>query len=175
MSSSTTKLTTLVLRPNSCSRYYTGKPLFSFGHGLSLTTFNFSCLPSEATSNLTVSASAAPPAPPEPIYRRIEYTCEVHNTGPLAGDEVLMVFHRVGDDIRKMASADHPVPIKQLVEFHRFNAVPPGGSQTLAISMDPDVLALTTHNGSRKVYSGEHELHFSTGGSAPDQVVALTV
>jgi hypothetical protein len=48
---------------------------------------------------------------------------------------------------------------------------------TLAISMAPDVLSLTTHDGSRKVYPGEHELIFSTGGSsaAPDQTVAVTV
>jgi hypothetical protein len=122
----------------------------------------------------TSTATTPAPAPPEPIYRRIEYTCEVHNTGPIAGDEVLMVFHSVGEAVRKVASANHPVPIKQLVDFYRFNAIPAGGSQTLAISMEPEVLSLTTHDGSRKVYPGEHELHFSTGGSAPDQVVTLT-
>eukprot|EP01052_Picozoa_sp_SAG31_P058635 SAG31_NODE_18026_length_649_cov_1.000000_2_plen_56_part_01 len=56
----------------------------------------------------------------------------------MTGDEVLMVFHRVGSDVRKTALAHHPVPIKQLVEFHRFNAVPLGGSQTIAISMEPE-------------------------------------
>lgn len=157
------------------SRYYTGKPLFAFGTGLSLTTFNFSCMPSETGSKLAAVEGAAAPAPPEPIYRRIEYTCEVQNTGPIAGDEVLMVFHRVGPAIRTAASANHPVPIKQLVEFTRFNAVPPGGSQSIAISMEPEALALTTHDGSRRVYPGVHELHFSTGGSAPDQVVTVTV
>ncbi len=132
-------------------------------------------MPSEKISKVNDRATANAPAPPEPIYRRIEYTCEVHNTGSLAGDEVLMVYHRVGQAIRTAASANHPVPIKQLVEFQRFNAVPPGGTQMLAISMDPEVLALTTHDGSRKVYPGEHELHFSTGGSAPDQIVTVTV
>lgn len=157
------------------SRYYTGDPLFAFGTGLSLTTFNFSCMPSAVESKHTATATASAPAPPEPIYRRIEYTCEVHNTGSIAGDEVLMVFHSVGQAVRKAATAIHPVPIKELVEFWRFNNIPAGGSQVMAFSMEPEVLSLTTNDGSRKVYPGEHELHFSTGGSAPDQVVTLTV
>lgn len=134
-------------------------------------------MPSAEAPQITTATTrtATAPAPPEPIYRRIEYTCEVHNIGAISGDEVLMVFHRAGQAVRKTASALHPVPIKQLVEFHRFNAVPAGGSQTVAISMDPQVLSLTTHDGSLKIYPGEHELVFSTGASSPDQIVTITV
>lgn len=73
------------------------------------------------------------------------------------------------------ASALHPVPLKQLVEFERFNMILAGGSVTLAISMEPSVLGITTKDGERKVYPGEHELIFSTGGGSPDQAVAVAV
>lgn len=188
--------------PGRSYRYYTGKPLFAFGTGLSrkspasalqkfrasffrlnyrrdmhpesrvqrncaVTTFNFSCLP---------ASSQTTPGPPGPIYRRLEYSCTVTNTGPVAGDQVLLVYHRAGDAVRATASALHPVPIKQLVEFQRFNAIPPGGSARTTISMEPEAaLSLTTADGSRMVYPGSHELIFSTGDAAPDQTATVTV
>jgi hypothetical protein len=80
----------------------------------------------QAAAGVVPSPPPPPPPPPEPIFRRLEYTCTVTNTGAIAGDEVLLVYHRAGQAVRATASSLHPVPIKQLVEFERFNNVPPG-------------------------------------------------
>ena len=50
-----------------------------------------------------------------------------------------------------------------------------GCSASFAFAMDPMVVALTTANGSKVIYPGEHELRFSTGGAASDIVVNITM
>ena len=155
-------------------------PLFRFGEGLSLTTFNISCSPAMMQDQTdTNAAAAAPPtpSPPLPIYRRIIVTCTVTNTGTMVGDEVLQVYHAAGDEVRAAASKLHPVPLKQLVEFERFIDLAPGKAQSVTMSLDPDaVLALTAANGSKVVYPGEHKLIFSTGVPAvPDVVQTVAV
>lgn len=152
-------------------RYYTGKPLFAFGAGLSLTTWNFTCNPAARAAAGGGSGDDDTP----PTYRRLEYFCTVHNTGSLDGDEVLQVYHRVGPAIRAQAAKLHPVPLKQLVAFERLSGVKAGGSASVAFSMEPTVLALTTANGSKAVYPGAHELVFSTGDAAPDVTMLVTV
>ena len=156
-------------------------PLFRFGEGLSLTTFNISCSPAMMQDQTdTDDAAAAPtpsPSPPLPIYRRIIVTCTVTNTGTMVGDEVLQVYHAAGDAVRTAASKLHPVPLKQLVEFERIIDLAPGKAQSVTMSLDPDaVLALTAANGSKVVYPGEHKLIFSTGVPAvPDVVQTVAV
>lgn len=121
----------------------------------------------------TTTAAAPPPGPPEPIYRRIILTCEVWNTGSMVGDEVLQIYHAVGDDIRTAASKLHPVPIKQLVEFERFiDVAPHSAAVAITLSLDPSkVLAITSANGTKVVYPGEHTLVISTGVPAVADVV----
>ena len=61
-------------------RYFSGKPLFAFGHGLSYTTFDYKsvrCDRTEAGSNEAVHVSL-----------------EVANTGARDGDEVVQVYFR---------------------------------------------------------------------------------
>jgi beta-glucosidase len=65
---------------NRTYRYFNGKPLFAFGHGLSYTTFDYKsvhCDRTEAVSNDTVHVSL-----------------EVANTGARDGDEVVQVYFR---------------------------------------------------------------------------------
>lgn len=91
--------------------------------GLSLTTFNVSCAPAAVTttsldapsSEHAQVVSVSPPTPPLPIYRRAIVTCEVTNTGKVVGDEVLLVYHAVGANIRAAASKLHPVRLAQPV------------------------------------------------------------
>ena len=69
--------------PGRSYRYFSGTPLYEFGYGLSYTTFNISC---------TSSAAHPDQAPPVAI---MTIDCDVRNTGRVAGDEVLMVYHRL--------------------------------------------------------------------------------
>jgi len=136
--------------PGRTYRYYTGKPLWPFGYGLSLTTFDLTC--SQVTPG-------------------VQYSCNVANTGKLDGDEVVMVFHSVGEDIRN--KADHPVPIKQLVEFTRVS-VAAGKMATITFNLDKTAFQLTNKSGDKVVYSGQHTLAFSRG-NGQDVLIQVTM
>lgn len=96
---------------NRTYRYFKGKPLFAFGHGLSYTTFDY--------SELKLSCDSVSPSG--------EVICSVTitNTGLRAGDEVVQVYAR---------AINPPVamPIQWLVGFQRI-ALRPGESKRIEI------------------------------------------
>ena len=92
-------------------RYYTGKPLYPFGFGLSYTQFHLTCQASAARRYGTPTSAA-----------NYSYACTVMNQGSISGDEVLMLYHSVGDAIR--AQLDHPAPRRALIDFQRLSVVP---------------------------------------------------
>jgi len=134
--------------PGRTYRYYSGKPLWPFGYGMSLTTFNLSC----TSNNYRASQKRGAVA--------LSYQCIVKNIGNYDGDEVVMVYHQAGSDIRKKVT--HPVPIKQLVDFQRVT-VKKAGTQTITFSLDDTAVQLTDQNGDKLVYPGTHYIAFSRG------------
>ena len=61
-------------------RYFTGTPLFEFGHGLSLTNFTLKCQQkSDGIAELRRCEKDG----------RVEYSCDVTNIGAIDGDEVV--------------------------------------------------------------------------------------
>ena len=120
---------------------------YPFGHGMSYTTFSHHC-----TGGLGAD------------HRNLTFTCVVKNTGKMHGDEVVMVFHRVSEKIRAAASALHPVPAKNLVDFERVS-LGVGDSETVTFTLDAaKIFAITSLDGTKKVWSGMHDVIFSTGG-----------
>ena len=85
----------------------------------------------------------------------------VHNTGSRSGDEVVLVFHRPGPDVR--AKADHALPLKRLIGFQRVGPVPAGGSATVDFVVSAADLVLATAGGNHTLYSGTHEVVFWDG------------
>jgi beta-glucosidase len=75
-------------------RYFKGKPLFAFGHGLSYTTFNVS----------------------KPIYRNHSISITVSNTGKRIGTETIQLYAK--------RLADTNGPIKRLKAFRRISLRP---------------------------------------------------
>lgn len=75
-----------------------------------------------------------------------------------------MVFDALSPAIRTTIGKTHPVPIKRLVDFER-STIAAAGSATVAFKIPKETLELTTADGSKKLYSGEHELVFSTGNN----------
>ena len=141
-------------------RYYKGKPLFSFGTGLSYSNFSIACAPLTKDSDGSVHVS-----------------CTVTNTGPVVGDEVVMVFHAVGDSIRTRVDKLHPVPLRQLVDFARVGDLEPRASANVTFALRREAaFSLTTASGAREVYSGEHRIVVSTGvPSVPDVILTITM
>ncbi len=83
---------------NRTYRFYTGKPLYAFGHGLSYTTF--------AYEKLALSAGSARRAD------TLHVSVTVKNTGARDGDEVVQLYATA-------EKAPVPMPLRQLVGFSR--------------------------------------------------------
>ena len=112
---------------------------------MSLTTFTMSCE--------CVMAGCAGPLP-------IAASCLVRNTGAIAGDEVVMVYHAAGSAIR--TEAGHAVPIKALVAFERVTLAA-GETTKVLFELGQEAFALTNTRGDKVVYSGKRTLIFSRG------------
>src|SRR5690606_5771149 len=97
-------------------RYFTGQPLFAFGHGLSYSSFGYSGLKLDrkragASDEVTVSVT-------------------VKNEGKLAGDEVVQLYLRPLEPKRERA-------LKELRGFQRVH-LQPGQSRTVTFSVVPE-------------------------------------
>ena len=123
-------------------KYFTGTPLYPFGHGLSYTTF--------AYSGLQVPKSVKAGAP-------VRVSVTVKNTGRRAGEEVVQVY--VTD-----REASVPVPIRRLVGFRRV-FLKPGASQRVSFMIDPRELSLITDDTRRVIEPGVFDI--SVGGKQP--------
>ena len=123
-------------------KYFTGEPLYPFGHGLSYTTFAYRdlMLPS------TVAAGA-----PVPV------SVTVTNTGSRAGDEVVQLYVTDHD-------ASVPVPIRKLAGFARISLAA-GESKTVSFTIDPRDLSIITDDTRRVIEPGTFDI--SVGGKQP--------
>lgn len=89
----------------------------------------------------------------------------VSNDGDVDGDEVVMLYHAAGSDVR--ASANHPVPIRALIDFERVS-VPSGGKANVDFVVDQTSLELVDENGDPRVYPGKHTLIATRGHGAAE-------
>lgn len=126
--------------PGRTYRYYTGQPLFAFGQGLSLTTFNMSCS----------------------IVSKVYLSCTIGNSGQRDGDEVIMIYHNVSQQIKH--AVNHPVPLKQLVAFERV-FVPKQQTKTVQFTIKDEQLKVTDNNGNYVLYAGTHYITVSRGNA----------
>ncbi len=86
--------------PGRTYRYYTDKPLFTFGSGLSYTTFAITCSGESVVNSTTVVMAVENILPIVFVYFR---SSDDHSeyTGTRDGDEVVLVYHRVSADLAK--------------------------------------------------------------------------
>jgi len=83
--------------------YFSGEPLYPFGHGLSYTTFDY--------NDLTLSGDHLLPGD------SIRVNLSITNTGSVAGDEVAQCYiHHVAPDLQR--------PQKELLDFQRVHLEP---------------------------------------------------
>nr|CUT08920.1 beta-xylosidase B [Blastobotrys adeninivorans] len=157
--------TDMSLRPNKSTNnpgqtymWYTGKPVYEFGHGLFYTTFKTD-LTSEAknTFNLTKVLTAAHPGYDSPdLQTLLNVTVTVTNTGDVASDYTNMLFANTKN------AGPAPYPNKWLVGFDRLSSIQPGSSKTLTIPVPVGALSRVDEDGNRVLYPGDYELHLGT-------------
>ncbi len=124
-------------------RYFTGQPLYAFGHGLSYTTF--------AYDQLSVPASA-------PVNSPVQVSVRVTNTGKMDGEEVVQLY-------TSRQAAGYKTPIRALKGFQRI-ALKKGESKVVNFTLRPQDLTLIAEDGTARHLPGT--LHLSVGGSQPD-------
>lgn len=118
-------------------RFFTGQPLFPFGHGLSYTTF--------AYRKLTAPKQAKP-------GDAITVSVEVENTGNIAGEEVVQLY------VKKPGATS----IRDLEGFQRI-ALRSKQRRTVQFTLQPAQLSHGTKDGGKLVETGMLEI--SVGGS----------
>ena len=133
-------------------RYYTGKPLYPFGFGLSYSEFQLQC---DCAQKLFIKRSMS-----FSDNNILSFSCHITNIGKMDGDEVLLVYHSVDDSIR--SKVDHPVPLKHLVQFDRATAAV-GQTVNLSFQLDSSSFLLVNSKGEKVLYPGKHYITFSRG------------
>ncbi|HET7161497.1 MAG TPA: glycoside hydrolase family 3 C-terminal domain-containing protein [Rhodanobacteraceae bacterium] len=124
-------------------RYFDGKPLYPFGHGLSYTTFAYAD-PKLSTTQLQAGVT-------------LKVSAEVRNRGTRAGDEVVQVYLDGGP---KSPLA----PRHALVGFRRV-CLGPGASRRVEFELSPRQLSTVDAAGNRAVAAGRYRVFI--GGGQP--------
>jgi beta-glucosidase len=124
-------------------RYFTGKPLFPFGYGLSYSTFSYDGLVLPTTA---VKAG-------EPLKAAVTVT----NSGKVAGDEVVQLYLSFPDV--------KGAPLKALRGFQRVH-LEPGASQKVEFELKDRDLGMVSELGVPMIASGVYKLR--VGGGQPD-------
>jgi beta-glucosidase len=115
---------------NRTYRYFTGKPLYPFGHGLSYTRFEYSGV---ALDRSSVTADGS-----------VQAVVTVKNVGKRAGDEVVQLYLEPLDPRRARA-------LKELRGIERVT-LEPGQSRRVSFTVKPD-RDLTIYDDVRKAYA----------------------
>ncbi len=131
---------------NRTYRYFTGKPLYAFGHGLSYTHFDYS---SPSLSSKQVKSGGA-----------VTVTFNVRNTGKRDGDEVAQVY------FAHVKSAV-PQPVEALCSFQRVHVA---AGKTAKVSLEIPVERLRYWDTAKNDYTVEAGDYRLMIGSASDEI-----
>ncbi|MEG8058132.1 glycoside hydrolase family 3 C-terminal domain-containing protein [Sphingomonas sp. 22L2VL55-3] len=140
-------------------RYFTGTPLWGFGHGLSYTDFAY------AATKPALSVAAGQP---------LTVTAKLSNAGNRAGEEVVQAY--LVAPAAKAGGPTTPVLQRQLVGFGRV-ALKPGQSRTVPITIDPRSMSSVARDGTRTIVPGAYRLYIGGGqpGDGAGQWSDLTI
>ncbi len=127
-------------------RYFSGKPLWGFGYGLSYSTFKYGAV------NLSANTIKAG----DPLTA----TVTVSNASTVGGDEVVQAY---------LKTPQAGGPIHSLVGFKRVN-IAAGSSKEISLEIDPRALSSVDDQGNRAILPGKYTL--SIGGAQPQETQA---
>ena len=131
-------------------RYFSDKPLYGFGFGLSYTRFTY--------SNLRIASSEVKAGDPVTVEG------DVRNTGTVAGDEVVELY--------LTQPKAYETPLRLLAGFQRVH-VAAGESAHVSLTIDPRSLGQVDANGNRVIVPGEYTV--SLGGAQPQETASALV
>jgi beta-glucosidase len=119
-------------------------PLYSFGYGLSYTTFNI--------SNLQLSSATMSPS------GSIKATVDVKNTGTRAGDEVVQLY--IHDPVASISQ-----PVRRLQGFDRVTLAP-NETKTVSFTLDRNDVGFYDNSGRFVVEPGQIDVYVGDSSKA---------
>jgi beta-glucosidase len=125
-------------------RYFSGKPLYGFGYGLSYTSFSY--------SHLKLSQSKLIPG------QSLTVEADVTNTGKRAGDEVVELYLRGPQGDR--------APLHSLRGFQRLS-LQPSETRHVVFPLPPAQLSEVDRDGKTAMQAGDYSVFL--GGAQPGQ------
>ncbi|WP_010218122.1 glycoside hydrolase family 3 C-terminal domain-containing protein [Sphingomonas sp. PAMC 26621] len=129
-------------------RYFTGKPVYPFGHGLSYTSFAYTPLV------LNPASGGA--------EQGLRVTTDVSNTGKRAGDEVVQLY---------LSFPDVPGAPRIALRGYQRITLAPGERRSVTFDLSPRDLSAVRANGVREVMQGQYRV--SVGAGQPDTDVPV--
>jgi beta-glucosidase len=131
-------------------RYFSGKPLYPFGFGLSYAHFTYS-KPALVHTQLTADTP-------------LEVSVDVTNASGPTGDEVVQCY---------LVPKNEPgTPLRKLVGFEKVRLAA-GQTRTVPLQFDARTLSLVDAEGHRRVEPGDYTLYL--GGSQPGDGAGLSL
>jgi len=128
---------------NRTYRYYTGKPEWGFGYGLSYSTFTYS--PVTLSSNKLQAG--------EPLTATVSVT----NSSQIAGDEVVEAY---------LKAPQTAGPIHSLAAFQRVH-LQAGETREVTLHLEPRTLSSVDEKGERNILPGKYTLTLAS--TQPDE------
>ncbi|CAN1156156.1 Probable beta-D-xylosidase 5 [Linum perenne] len=158
--------------PGRTYRFYTGKPVYEFGHGLSYSTFTKSIILSSSMLHVqldsspglgisTVSQAIDVSAITNCKELQMDVTVEVRNTRGMEGDHVVLVFWSPPKGLEEVMGQ----PSKELVGFKRVK-VDEGEVRNVSVGVDVcKKMSVADVDGKRKLVIGKHLIIVGSAGS----------
>ena len=138
--------------PGRTYKFYTGKPVYAFGTGLSYTTFSYTTVdmvrPSYDIAELAEHALLDLPA-----LKDVATTINVTNTGSVVSDVVVLAY--VSSDVSPPGITP---PIKELFDYARVHSLQPGQSEVITFGLSYRVLSHVDEAGHSWLLPGRYQL-----------------
>ena len=138
--------------PGRTYKFYTGKPVYAFGTGLSYTTFDYTTVnavrPAYNIADLAPNALAD-----DPQLKDVALTLNVTNTGMVASDVVVLGF--VSSSVSPPGVTP---PIKELFDFARIHMLSPGASEVITLGLSYRVLGHVDADGHSWLLPGTYRV-----------------
>ena len=142
--------------PGRTYKFYTGEPVYSFGYGLSYTTWSYSWgAPMLRTYSIEAiikhSRLFAGPLPKAPF---VSYVVNVTNTGQVTSDHAVLLF---------VNSSVPDTPRAQLIDYTRIRRVAPGETRTIYFTPLLSSMATVDMDGNKMLEPADYHLWIGNG------------